>query len=33
MVIETIDQGLNISQAGVPVDEAMRPPIQNHPAG
>ncbi len=32
-VIEVIAQGLNISQAGEPVNAAARPPIQNHPAG
>ena len=32
-VIETIDHGLNISQAGVPVSAAARPPSQNQPGG
>ncbi len=32
-VIETIDHGLNISQAGVPVRVASRPPSQNQPGG
>ena len=32
-VIEMIAHGLNISQAGVPVRTARRPPIQNHPGG
>ena len=33
MVIEVIAHGLNISQAGMPVNAAVRPPIQNQPAG
>ena len=32
-VIDTIDHGLNISQAGVPVRSASLPPIQNQPGG
>ena len=32
-VIDTIDHGLNISQAGVPVRSASRPPSQNQPLG
>src|ERR1700730_17820901 len=32
-VIEVMAHGLNISQAGVPVSAAARPPIQNHPGG
>ncbi len=32
-VMEMIAHGLNISQAGVPVSAAMRPPIQNQPGG
>ena len=32
-VIDTIDHGLNISHAGVPVSAAIRPPIQNQPGG
>ena len=31
--IEVIAHGLNISHAGVPVTAAIRPPIQNQPAG
>ncbi len=31
--IEVIAHGLNISHAGVPVSAAVRPPIQNQPAG
>ncbi|CFE39736.1 Uncharacterised protein [Mycobacterium tuberculosis] len=33
MAIEVIAHGLNISQAGVPVSAAARPPIQNQPGG
>ena len=33
IVIEVIAHGLNISQPGVPVNAAMRPPIQNQPGG
>ena len=32
-VIEMIAQGLNISHAGVPLNAAIRPPIQNQPGG
>ena len=31
--IDVIAHGLNISHAGVPVSAAVRPPIQNQPAG
>ena len=31
--IEVIAHGLNISQAGVPVNAAVLPPSQNQPAG
>ena len=30
---EVMAHGLNISQAGVPVSAAARPPIQNQPGG
>ena len=33
IVIEATDHGLNISQAGVPVSAASRPPSQNQPGG
>ncbi len=33
IVMEMIAHGLNISQAGVPVSAARRPPIQNQPGG
>ena len=33
IAIEVIAQGLNISQAGVPVSAAARPPSQNQPGG
>ncbi len=33
MVIEVIAHGWYISQAGVPVSAAIRPPIQNQPGG
>jgi hypothetical protein len=33
IVIGVMAQGLNISQAGVPVSAAERPPNQNHPGG
>ncbi len=33
MAIEVMAHGLNISQAGVPVSAAARPPIQNQPGG
>jgi hypothetical protein len=33
MAMEVMAHGLNISQAGVPVSAAARPPIQNQPAG
>ena len=33
MVIETMAHGLNASHAGVPVNAATRPPIQNQPGG
>ncbi len=32
-VMEMIDHGLNISQAGMPVRSARRPPSQNQPGG
>ncbi len=32
-VIDKIAHGLNISHAGMPVNDASRPPIQNQPAG
>src|SRR5262245_61518050 len=33
IAMEVIAHGLNISQAGVPVSAASRPPIQNQPGG
>ncbi len=33
IAIEVMAHGLNISQAGVPVSAAARPPIQNQPGG
>jgi len=33
IAIEVIDHGLTISQPGIPVRAAARPPIQNQPGG
>ena len=33
IAMETMAHGLYISQAGVPLSAAARPPIQNHPGG
>lgn len=33
MVMEMMAHGLNISQPGMPVRSASRPPIQNQPGG